>query len=147
MRMLVHLMAVAGVAVLLSACGVPTFVHSDSPYEMPFGRIILGHFSGDLDESLRRRLLEKHPIGSDAASLVAYLSEHKAICTTEHDVYSCQRTVWGESATAYFITPWNSFLGPSSRRIECPITITVETANSNIKSLSVRHEAIVTDLD
>ena len=145
--MLVYLMAVAGVALLLSACGVPTFVHSDLPYEMPFGRIILRHFSGDLDGSLRQRLLETHPIGSDTSSLIAYLSQHKATCAFEDDVYTCQRTVWGESATAYFITPWNSFLGPSSRRIECPITITVETANCNIKSLSVRHEAIITDVD
>jgi len=92
-------------------------------------------------------LLEKHPIGSDGASLVAYLSEHNAICTTEHDIYTCRRTVWVENANAYFVTPWDYILGPSSRRIECPITIRVETANSNIKSLSVRHEEIDMDLD
>ena len=147
MRMAMHLVAVTGTALLLSACAVPTMVHSDPPHESPFGQTIYGYFSGDLDAALRRRLLEKHPIGSDAASLVVYLSEHKATCTTEHDVYTCQRTVWVENANAYFVTPWHYILGASSRRIECSITITVETANSNIKSLSVRHEAVVTDLD
>lgn len=140
-------MASACVALLLSACVAPTLVHSDPPFESPFGQTISGYFSGDLDESLRRRLLEKHPIGSDAASLVAYLSEHNAICTTEHDIYTCRRTVWVENANAYFVTPWNHILGASSRRIECPITIMVETASGNIKSLSVRHEEIVTDLN
>lgn len=99
MRKFVHLVTGAGVALLLSACVVPTLVHSDPPFESPVGQAISGYFSGDLDESLRRRLLEKHPIGSDAASLVAFLAEHKAICTTEHDVYTCRRTVWVEMPT------------------------------------------------